>query len=81
MATLVRSTLTIQPLTEPHLPFHTLIGELFAKAYYDPERPCVDSVLDSSRFFVIRVEDGNKKAYIGIGFLERSQSFDFSTQR
>jgi hypothetical protein len=27
---------------------------------------------------VIRVEDGSKKANIGIGFLERSQSFDFS---
>lgn len=38
----------------------------------------MDSVLDSSRFFVIRVEDGDKKANIGIGFLERSQSFDFS---
>jgi len=53
-------------------------GELFAQASYDPERPCVDAVLDSSRFFVIRVEDGAKKANIGIGFLERSQSFDFN---
>jgi len=54
------------------------LGELFAQTSYDPEHPCVDSVLDSSRFFVIRVEDGAKKANIGIGFLERSQSFDFN---
>jgi len=53
-------------------------GELFAQATYDPEKPCVGSVLDSSRFFVIRVEDGDKKANIGIGFLERAQSFDFN---
>lgn len=53
-------------------------GELFAKADYDPEKPCVDSVLDSSRYFVIRIEDGGRKAYIGFGFAERSDSFDFN---
>ncbi|KAJ7572043.1 adaptin ear-binding coat-associated protein 1 [Mycena floridula] len=53
-------------------------GELFAKADYDPSKPCVDSVLDSSRYFVIRVEDDGRKAYIGLGFAERTDSFDFN---
>ncbi|KAJ3488977.1 hypothetical protein NLI96_g2459 [Meripilus lineatus] len=53
-------------------------GELFAKADYDPAKPCVEAVLDSSRYFVVRVEDAGRKAYIGMGFLERSDSFDFN---
>jgi hypothetical protein len=54
---------------------------VFAKTAYDPERPSVEAVLDSSRYFVVRVEDEGKKAYIGMGFLERSDSFDFSMYR
>ncbi|KAF8965206.1 hypothetical protein BDZ97DRAFT_1918359 [Flammula alnicola] len=53
-------------------------GELFARAEYDVERPSVEAVLDSSRYFVVRVEDSGKKAYIGLGFAERSDSFDFN---
>ncbi|PCH37713.1 adaptin ear-binding coat-associated protein 1 NECAP-1 [Wolfiporia cocos MD-104 SS10] len=53
-------------------------GELFAKADYDPAKPCVEAVLDSSRYFVVRVEDNGKRAYIGMGFLERTDSFDFN---
>ncbi|KAF8205735.1 hypothetical protein K438DRAFT_2014598 [Mycena galopus ATCC 62051] len=53
-------------------------GELFAKADYDISRPPVEAVLDSSRYFVIRVEDAGKKAYIGMGFQERTDSFDFN---
>ncbi|KAF5380987.1 hypothetical protein D9615_004112 [Tricholomella constricta] len=53
-------------------------GELFARAEYDPTRPSVEGVLDSSRYFVVRVEDAGKKAYIGMGFAERSDSFDFN---
>lgn len=41
-------------------------------------KPSVDAVLDSSRYFVVKVEDGGKKAYIGMGFAERTDSFDFS---
>jgi len=53
-------------------------GELFAMALYDPSAPSVEAVLDSSRYFVIRVEDNGRKAYIGMGFAERSDSFDFN---
>ncbi|KAI0076473.1 adaptin ear-binding coat-associated protein 1 NECAP-1 [Panus rudis PR-1116 ss-1] len=53
-------------------------GELFAKADYDPAKPCVEAVLDSSRYFVVRVEDNGRRAYIGMGFLERTDSFDFN---
>lgn len=54
------------------------IYSVFAKADYDPAKPCVEAVLDSSRYFVVRVEDSGRKAYIGMGFLERTDSFDFS---
>lgn len=51
---------------------------MFAKTEYDPSRPSVEAVLDSSRYFVVRVEDAGKKAYIGMGFAERTDSFDFN---
>ncbi|XP_013910153.1 PREDICTED: adaptin ear-binding coat-associated protein 2 [Thamnophis sirtalis] len=58
-------------------------GELFAQASVD-QFPgiAVESVTDSSRYFVIRVEDGNgttgRRAFIGIGFVDRGDAFDFN---
>lgn len=38
----------------------------------------MEPVLDSSRYFVLRVDgDGGKRAYIGMGFQERGDAFDF----
>jgi len=54
-------------------------GELFAQASYDKTGTAVEAVLDSSRYFVLRVEgEGGRKAYIGLGFEERTESFDFN---
>ncbi|QSZ34362.1 hypothetical protein DSL72_005953 [Monilinia vaccinii-corymbosi] len=53
-------------------------GQLFAAAPYTVTE-VVEQVLDSSRFFAIRVEgEGGRKAVLGIGFEERSEAFDFS---
>ncbi len=53
-------------------------GELFAAAPYN-SAAVVEQVVDSSRFFVIRVQDpSGRKATLGLGFEERSEAFDFS---
>ncbi|KAH8809067.1 hypothetical protein F5884DRAFT_794367 [Xylogone sp. PMI_703] len=53
-------------------------GALFAAAPYTTPS-VVEQVLDSSRFFAIRVEgEGGRKAVLGIGFEERPEAFDFS---
>ncbi|KAK9248763.1 hypothetical protein V1506DRAFT_527653 [Lipomyces tetrasporus] len=53
-------------------------GELFASAPYLPTGKGVEQVTDSSRFFVIRVVDGERHAYLGMGFMERSEALDFN---
>ncbi|KAM3878187.1 adaptin ear-binding coat-associated protein 2 [Diretmus argenteus] len=55
-------------------------GELFAQAPVDQYPGCVvEAVTDSSRYFVIRIEDGNgRHAFIGLGFADRGDSFDFN---
>ncbi|KAG8551387.1 hypothetical protein GDO81_004088, partial [Engystomops pustulosus] len=54
--------------------------ELFASAPVD-QFPgiAVETVTDSSRYFVIRIQDGNgRSAFIGIGFADRGDAFDFN---
>ncbi|KAK2010884.1 DUF1681-domain-containing protein [Colletotrichum eremochloae] len=52
-------------------------GQLFAAAPYTSVS-AVEPVLDSSRFFAVRVMDGQgRKAVLGVGFEERSEAFDF----
>ncbi|XP_059399616.1 adaptin ear-binding coat-associated protein 2 [Carassius carassius] len=57
-----------------------ITGELFAQALVDQyPGSVVESVSDSSRYFVIKIEDGNgRHAFIGIGFADRGDSFDFN---
>ncbi|KAI3460967.1 hypothetical protein Pfo_017630 [Paulownia fortunei] len=56
-------------------------GELFAACFVNPgqRETAVESVLDSSRYFVLKIEDGRgKHAFIGLGFNERNEAFDFN---
>lgn len=55
-------------------------GELFAKAPIEGwPSVAVESVLDSSRYFVLRIADeGGRTAFIGIGFADRGDAFDFN---
>lgn len=55
-------------------------GELFAQAPVDQyPGASVEAVTDSSRYFVIKIEDGNgRHAFIGLGFADRGDSFDFN---
>lgn len=55
-------------------------GELFAKCPIE-QYPgiAVESVTDSSRYFALRIQDDNgRSAVIGVGFLDRSDSFDLN---
>ncbi|CAH1119142.1 unnamed protein product [Phaedon cochleariae] len=55
-------------------------GELFAKCPIDSyPGVAIESVSDSSRYFVLRIMDDNgRTAYIGVGFGDRSDSFDLN---
>ncbi|KAI3795127.1 hypothetical protein L1987_37772 [Smallanthus sonchifolius] len=57
-------------------------GELYARAFLREGEPHpVEPVIDSSRYFVLRVEENIggrlRHAFIGIGFRERPQAYDF----
>ncbi|KAL8918145.1 MAG: hypothetical protein Q9172_005548 [Xanthocarpia lactea] len=52
-------------------------GDLFAAAPYTSPS-VVEAVLDSARFFAVRVEgEGGRKAVLGIGFEDRGEAIDF----
>lgn len=56
-------------------------GELFAACPVVPgmRDTTVETVSDSSRYFVLRIDDGRgKHAFIGLGFAERNEAFDFN---
>eukprot|EP00755_Sulcionema_specki_P028565 Sspe_Gene.90183::Locus_61794_Transcript_1_1_Confidence_1.000_Length_1526::g.90183::m.90183/K20069/NECAP1_2; adaptin ear-binding coat-associated protein 1/2 len=56
-------------------------GEVFAECpvHTGPNaQKCIDPVKDSSRYFVLRIEDRGRHAFIGLGFKERGEAFDFS---
>jgi len=55
-------------------------GELFAACPVEAyPGPAVEAVTDSSRYFVIKIMDeGGRSAFIGIGFSDRSDSFDLN---
>ena len=55
-------------------------GELFAKCPIE-QYPgiSIESVSDSSRYFVLRIQDDSgRAAFIGVGFADRSDSFDLN---
>ncbi|KAI8795420.1 adaptin ear-binding coat-associated protein 1 [Biomphalaria glabrata] len=55
-------------------------GELFAQCPVDAYPGiAVESVMDSSRYFVLRIKDeSGRSAFIGIGFHDRADSFDLN---
>ncbi|XP_078431568.1 adaptin ear-binding coat-associated protein 1 NECAP-1 [Wolffia australiana] len=57
-------------------------GELYARAFLRKGEPHpVEPVIDSSRYFVLRIEENLggrvRHAFIGMGFRERTQAYDF----
>lgn len=55
-------------------------GQRFATCPVDLEHPevSVEPATDSSRFFVLRIVEGDRHAFLGMGFKERTHAFDFN---
>ncbi|KAF5817060.1 putative PH-like domain superfamily, NECAP, PHear domain-containing protein [Helianthus annuus] len=56
-------------------------GDLFAVCFVYPgqRENAVESLLDLSRYFGLKIEDGTRKqVFIGLGFTERNEAFDFN---
>mmetsp|Transcript_32020 Transcript_32020/g.90868 ORF Transcript_32020/g.90868 Transcript_32020/m.90868 type:complete len:262 (+) Transcript_32020:234-1019(+) len=57
-------------------------GELFAMSPIPPDKKdaYVEAVTDSSRYFVVRIEDpvSRRHAFLGMGFADRGEAFDFN---
>eukprot|EP01135_Chromosphaera_perkinsii_P002139 Nk52_evm73s217 gene=Nk52_evmTU73s217 len=55
-------------------------GELFASCPVEENiHQAVEQVIDSSRYFVLRIQDDSgRHAFIGMGFADRGDSFDFN---
>ncbi|PRW58154.1 Adaptin ear-binding coat-associated 2 [Chlorella sorokiniana] len=58
-------------------------GDLFAECPVPTDKPlqtAVEPVIDSSRYFVLRIvdRDSGRHAFIGVGFRERSEASDFN---
>ncbi|KAJ1341684.1 hypothetical protein BSLG_003706 [Batrachochytrium salamandrivorans] len=58
-------------------------GELFVKCPYNLDGSSVEPVIDSSRYFVIRVVDpaSGSHAFLGLGLAERSWAFDLNVYK
>jgi hypothetical protein len=55
-------------------------GGLFAMCpVTEPSSKAIDPVVDSSRYFVLRIDDGKgRHAFIGMGFRDRDDSYNFN---
>jgi hypothetical protein len=56
-------------------------GKLFAQCLIPngEHTKYVDHVKDSSRYFVLKITNGERHAFIGLGFEERNDAFDFKS--
>merc|ERR1719277_2358809 len=55
-------------------------GQLFAQCNIPngEHEKYVERVVDSSRYFVLKITNGQRHAFIGLGFEDRNDAFDFN---